>query len=70
MKEGENMKMEQQKELRQNIENLIQKYGTTQAFIGSKVGVTRTTICLWLNDKKVLPTEVFENVKAWYESLN
>lgn len=47
-----------QDELRKQVKYLINYYGSTQQFIGKSIGVSRTTINLFLKGERNLATPI------------
>jgi DNA-binding XRE family transcriptional regulator len=47
-----------QDELRKQLKYLVSYYGSTQQFIGKSIGVSRTTISLFLKGERNLSTPV------------
>ena len=59
--------MEQQQEYKKQVKYLIAFYGTTQQFIATNINVSRSTINLWLKDKRVLALPVEHKLKIFLE---
>lgn len=56
-----------QQELKRQVKYLINFYGTTQQFIATNINVSRSTINLWLKDKRVLALPVEHKLKIFLE---
>lgn len=59
--------MKTQEELRKRVRDLMERYGTTQQFIATNIGVTRATINLWLHEKRELATPLVEKMERFLE---
>lgn len=54
-----------QHEYKKQVKYLIAFYGTTQQFIATNIGVSRSTINLWLKDERVLAPPVEHKLKIF-----
>ncbi len=54
-----------QNEIKEKLNYIIKKYGTTQQFIATGIGVNRTTINLFLKNKRDLHITVQNKLENW-----
>jgi|GEM_PF-3353793 len=54
-----------QREIKEKLNYIIKKYGTTQQFIATGIGVNRTTINLFLKDKRDLHSDLLSKLENW-----
>ena len=54
-----------QDELKEKLNYIISKYGTTQQFVATAIGVNRTTVNLFLKNKRDLNINIQKKLENW-----
>lgn len=57
-----------QDELRKQVKYLIEFYGSTQQFIGKNIGVSRSTINLFIKNERNLALQVEQRLKDFLKT--
>jgi DNA transposition AAA+ family ATPase len=58
------------KQLRERLKEHKKKYGTSLAFIGRQIGANRSTLSLFVNEKRSLPIMIAKKLEIYLNNFD